>query len=318
MGIKDLTKFLRKEVPHAFRNDLSLNVYGTSVCIDVPIFAHKFCQTDNSTANLPKQFQSLVRDLCMTHGFTKIYLVFDGNKTKLKERERQKRKELREKYSKEIVIQKGEEVTLEDLMGISVIATPEDLKLPQVPNEVIELTETLEITVERVFPTFHDQDNLWNFFEKRNDPSVALIKATQEAEAMCARLVRENHAQICVTEDSDSLAFLCPRTVLQFRKEGQCIVDLAVILESLQMSPSKFQDFCILLGCDFAERLPLVGPAKLLKLHQQSRGSDLREMAYLACKNSKAIIEHRNEWAFVKQFFETCGFEINDIQELNA
>ena len=97
MGIKDLSKFLRKEVPQAFRNDIALNFYGTSVCIDVPIFAHKFCYADDSCLNLTRHFRNLVNDLQKSYGFTKIYLVFDGNKTKLKDKEREKRKEMRDK-----------------------------------------------------------------------------------------------------------------------------------------------------------------------------------------------------------------------------
>ena len=155
------------------------------------------------------------------------------------------------------------EIKSDNFIGFEVVDNPDDISLKD------SLPETEIILVPRVFPTAKDYQAIWTFFEELKIEEVILVRATYEAEAMCARLVRDNLAQVCLTEDSDSLAFLCPRTIFHFRKENQCMVDLSIILQFLEMSPEKFQDFCILMGCDFSDRLPLVGPFKLMSLHKK-------------------------------------------------
>lgn len=54
MGIQDLVKFLRKEVPSAFGPFLGFA--NQVVAVDVALFAHKFTYVDQSTHTLPERF----------------------------------------------------------------------------------------------------------------------------------------------------------------------------------------------------------------------------------------------------------------------
>jgi hypothetical protein len=64
MGISDLVKFLRKKSPRSFVVwDHPLSSGGTSIAIDVPLFAHKFCFIDGSTHTLEQRFDKMVQRL---------------------------------------------------------------------------------------------------------------------------------------------------------------------------------------------------------------------------------------------------------------
>ena len=64
---------------------------------------------------------------------------------------------------------------------------------------------------------------------------------------------------------------------MHYNKPDAFTIDLKAILEDLSMTAEQFQVFCILCGCDFLQRLPLVGPAKLLSLHKKDSTSVLSE-----------------------------------------
>jgi 5'-3' exonuclease len=57
---------------------------------------------------------------------------------------------------------------------------------------------------------------------------------------------------------------------MHYNKPEAFTVHLDAILKEFSMTPNQFQVFCILCGCDFVQRLPLIGPAKLLTLHKKT------------------------------------------------
>ena len=61
MGIQDLVKFLRKEVPSAFRPFAGFA--NQAVAVDVALFAHKFAYVDQTTHTLPERFQNFSKGL---------------------------------------------------------------------------------------------------------------------------------------------------------------------------------------------------------------------------------------------------------------
>jgi 5'-3' exonuclease len=129
---------------------------------------------------------------------------------------------------------------------------------------------------------------------------VIVQVAEYEGEALTAHLVRQGLCDIGLSDDSDSLAFLSPRTAIGFGigKPSFEVIHLDTILEDLHMSPKEFQEFCILLGLDFIQRLPKVGPQTLLTLFKsedrQSKNLSLREAAYLKCQDKDFVREHED------------------------
>ena len=84
-----------------------------------------------------------------------------------------------------------------------------------------------------------------------------------------------------VTDDTDATTFASyyaqntPKIVKNlFDTEGARLkekrpayeIDVSTVLSSLQLSREQFVDFCVLCGCDYAQKLRGVGPKTALKL----------------------------------------------------
>lgn len=118
---------------------------------------------------------------------------------------------------------------------------------------------------------------------------VPYIDAPTEAEAQCAVLARAGKVYAAASEDMDTLCFEAPillrhLTFSEQRKEPIQEIHLSRVLEGMDMSReqvsfalrsrnpqaltlfAQFVDLCILLGCDYLEPIPKVGPNTALKL----------------------------------------------------
>ena len=100
---------------------------------------------------------------------------------------------------------------------------------------------------------------------------VPFIVAPTEAEAQCAVLARAGKVYAAASEDMDTLTFNTPvllrhLTFSEQRKEPIQEIELAKVLEGLQMEMDQFIDLCCLLGCDYLDPIPKVGPNSALKL----------------------------------------------------
>jgi flap endonuclease-1 len=123
---------------------------------------------------------------------------------------------------------------------------------------------------------------------------VPYIDAPTEAEAQCAVLARAGKVYAAASEDMDTLCFEAPillrhLTFSEQRKEPIQEIHLNRALEGLNMDrkqvralglrnasslslfnvncvETQFIDLCILLGCDYVEPIPKVGPNTALKL----------------------------------------------------
>lgn len=100
---------------------------------------------------------------------------------------------------------------------------------------------------------------------------IPYIVAPTEAEAQCAVLARAGKVYAAASEDMDTLCFDSPillrhLTFSEQRKEPIQEIHLEKALEGLHMDRKQFIDMCILLGCDYVDPIPKVGPNTALKL----------------------------------------------------
>ncbi|CEL07756.1 Putative XPG domain-containing protein [Aspergillus calidoustus] len=100
---------------------------------------------------------------------------------------------------------------------------------------------------------------------------IPYIDAPTEAEAQCAVLARAGKVYAAASEDMDTLCFDSPillrhLTFSEQRKEPIQEIHLDKALEGMGMDRNQFIDLCILLGCDYLEPIPKVGPNTALKL----------------------------------------------------
>ncbi|XP_068427427.1 probable flap endonuclease 1 homolog [Clinocottus analis] len=103
---------------------------------------------------------------------------------------------------------------------------------------------------------------------------VPVIQAPGDAEALCAWLVREGTVDAVASEDMDTLPFGGNILIRQLnaKKDSEVVeYSLTRLLEKLQISQEEFVDLCILLGCDYCDKIAGLGPKRALTLIQKHR-----------------------------------------------
>ncbi|CAL8324940.1 unnamed protein product [Arctogadus glacialis] len=101
---------------------------------------------------------------------------------------------------------------------------------------------------------------------------VPILQAPGDGEALCARLVSEGTADAVASEDMDTLPFGAGLLIRQLnaKRDSEVIeYSLPKILENLKLSQAEFVDLCILLGCDYCDKIVGLGPKRALKLIQE-------------------------------------------------
>lgn len=103
---------------------------------------------------------------------------------------------------------------------------------------------------------------------------VPIIQAPGEGEALCAQLVQGGVVEAVASEDMDTLPFGGKVLIRQLNAKRDSEVmeySLDKLLAGLQITQEEFVDLCILLGCDFCEKISGLGPRKALALIQKHR-----------------------------------------------
>jgi flap endonuclease-1 len=100
---------------------------------------------------------------------------------------------------------------------------------------------------------------------------IPYIIAPTEAEAQCAVLARAGKVYAAASEDMDTLCFDSPvllrhLTFSEQRKEPIQEIHVDKVLAGLNMDRKQFVDLCILLGCDYLDPIPKIGPNTALKM----------------------------------------------------
>ncbi|KAL4629772.1 hypothetical protein GN956_G16655 [Arapaima gigas] len=118
----------------------------------------------------------------------------------------------------------------------------------------------------KVSPYIHDCKRLLQLL------GVPWVQAPGDGEAFCAQLVKEGKVHAVASEDMDTMPFGSELLIrrLDAKKEGDVMeYSLSKLLGILQLSHEEFVDLCILLGCDYCEKIQGLGPRRALKLIQQ-------------------------------------------------
>ncbi|XP_067933168.1 uncharacterized protein [Watersipora subatra] len=98
---------------------------------------------------------------------------------------------------------------------------------------------------------------------------VPYIVAPAEAEAQCVHLVKLGVCDAVASEDLDTLPYGGEILLRHLKEPGQTQptqINLSKVLQQMNLKMSSFVDLCILLGCDFVDKIPSVGKVKALSL----------------------------------------------------
>lgn len=110
---------------------------------------------------------------------------------------------------------------------------------------------------------------------------IPVVEAPSEAEAQCAELCKHDLVYATATEDMDALTFGTKRMVRHMlaSKERQKKLNiheynLKQALDGLGMDMDEFIDMCILLGCDYTDKIAGVGPKKAFQYVKDFKSID--------------------------------------------
>ncbi|PLB51688.1 DNA repair protein rad2 [Aspergillus steynii IBT 23096] len=249
MGIKQLYSVISENAPDAIKSGDIKNHFGRKVAIDASMSIYSFLiavrsegqqlmsDTGETTSHLMGMFYRTLR--MVDNGIKPLY-VFDGAPPKLKSGELAKRT-ARKSEATEAHEEAKETGTAEDVEKFS--------------RRTVRVTREHNAECKKLIKLM----------------GIPYIDAPTEAEAQCAVLARAGKVYAAASEDMDTLCFEAPillrhLTFSEQRKEPIQEIHLNRALEGLGMDRSQFIDLCILLGCDYLEPIPKVGPNTALKL----------------------------------------------------
>ncbi|PYH88899.1 DNA repair protein rad2 [Aspergillus ellipticus CBS 707.79] len=249
MGIKHLFQVISENAPDAVKAGDIKNHFGRKVAIDASMSIYSFLiavrsegqqlmsDTGETTSHLMGMFYRTLR--MVDNGIKPLY-VFDGAPPKLKSGELAKR-----------FARRGEATEAHE--EAKETGTAEDVE--KFSRRTVRVTREHNTECKKLLKLM----------------GIPYIDAPTEAEAQCAVLARAGKVYAAASEDMDTLCFETPillrhLTFSEQRKEPIQEIHLNRALEGLGMDRNQFIDLCILLGCDYLEPIPKVGPNTALKL----------------------------------------------------
>ncbi|RYP73980.1 hypothetical protein DL771_003291 [Monosporascus sp. 5C6A] len=249
MGIKHLFQVVKDEAPDAIKEGDIKNQFGRKVAIDASMSIYSFMiavrsdgqqlmnEEGETTSHIMGMFYRTLR--MVENGIKPLY-VFDGAPPKLKSGELARRFQ-RKAEAKESLEEAKETGTADDVEKFS--------------RRTVRVTREHNEECQRLLKLM----------------GIPYIIAPTEAEAQCAVLARAGKVYAAASEDMDTLCFDSPillrhLTFSEQRKEPIQEIHLDRVLEGLGMDRKQFVDLCILLGCDYVDPIPKVGPHTALKL----------------------------------------------------
>jgi len=253
MGILGLSKLVADAAPAAIKENEIKNYFGRKVAVDASMSLYQFLiavrqdgggggqqltnEAGETTSHLMGMFYRTIR--MVDNGIKPVY-VFDGKPPQMKAGELEKRTEKRE-VAQAALEKAKEEGDMEEV-------DKQNRRLVKVTKEHVEEVKVL-----------------------LKHMGIPWVQAPCEAEAQCAELAKAGKVYAVGTEDMDALTFGTPvllrhLTFSEARKMPIKEFHLSSILEGFEMSPDQFVDLCILLGCDYVDKIKGIGPKKAIEM----------------------------------------------------
>jgi flap endonuclease-1 len=205
----------------------------------------------------------------LENGISPLY-VFDGEAPKLKAKEQQKRREIREAAYEEWQTAKAEgriEDALKAAKGSSRLTT-----------SMIEESKNLLTAL-----------------------GIPVVQAPSEGEALAAQMARDGQVWASASQDNDSLLYNCPRMIRNLsisgrRRGGRSktyqvispeLIDLDDNLRLLGLTRKQLIDLAILVGTDYNESITGIGQKTALKLIKKHGSLEKIESTFKVSKKPK-------------------------------
>ena len=217
MGIRYLNSYLMKQCNQGIYTIVFESLSHKTVVIDTSIYLYKFKSVDSLVSSMT-QLIELFQEFSIHPIF-----VFDGKPKTNKKHTLQKR-------------QQQKQLAWDQYQQVLHTETP----------EVLQALKKNFIRVSQ-----RDVENIKSLMDSRN---VSYIQAPHEADEVCARMMKQGHAQYCMSDDMDMFVYGCSHVLRQVNLTDKTVklYQLEDILNTLHISLEDFQMICILSGTDYS------------------------------------------------------------------
>ena len=257
MGIKGLTKLIRDNVPGAIKETSLKGYTGMKVCIDASNALYQFmvairsmgqgnaaaAQLTNADGEVTSHISGMfARTIRMMELGLKPVWVFDGKPPDMKGGELAKRSAAKKKARE----------------GLEKAKEAGDVEAQnKFQKRSVRVTDQHNLDVKTLFSLM----------------GVPVVESPCEAEAQCAALAAGG---LCYGAGGRTLCFNSPVLLRKFtaaesKKIPVLEINLQRVLEGLGFTYPEFVDLCMLLGCDYMDKIDGIGPVKALSLMKEHR-----------------------------------------------
>lgn len=272
MGIEDFYKALEEYANGVIAEASFDQLIGYRVAVDISVFLYKYIRSSGPV----RWIDSLIILLCLLkkHGI-KAVCIFDGpNPPAEKLSEQESRRAQREKtvgkmneckrmkkMIQEKYISKGKTELDESIkqevraLFVSKRKMIDTINYNDIYDVVDSLTSRINKYELQTLPITDEYKNKAK--EVIAYMGIAQFQAEGEAEALCAYLCVNKYVDAVLSEDTDVLAYGSPMlfSKIDLEKKTVQVLQLDYILATLEMELDEFKDFCILLSCDYNNRV---------------------------------------------------------------
>ena len=230
MGIRYLNRYLREKCSEEIKQIHLSKLEGKIIVIDTSIYMYRF-EGDGGLIDGIYQLIILLRH----YNIIPIF-IFDGVAPPEKQDLLKKRKKI-----KDIAENRYNEIKYKLI------------------NSNIEESNYLQAELNLLRKQFIrlKNDDIENVKQLMSICGVSYYVADGEADQLCAKLVIENKAYACLSEDTDMFVYGCPRVLryLSLLNSTVVIYDFNSILNKLEMTNKEFKEVCILSGSDYNSKI---------------------------------------------------------------
>ncbi len=276
MGVKGLSTLLKKYAADAM-GQAHISAYAyQKVAVDTSLYMFKYRAAMGD--RWLSAFVTLIT--CLRRHKVHPVFIFDTKAPEDKDEERRKRAERRERHAdritdlEEALARYYETGTVDDILteAYKKVASEKVLRMfLRGPREGADfdpkyVEEELDRMRAKVISITEGDFRLLK--DLLRHMGVQAVQAPGEAEAHASYLCAVGHVDAVLTEDSDVLAYGCPRSLSKLDvSTGMCTeVHIGDVYRSMGLSYSSFVDLCILCGTDYNTNMKGVGPEKAYKL----------------------------------------------------
>jgi hypothetical protein len=229
MGIKNMNKYLKMNVPSVVQNYKMSALAHKTVVIDSSIYLFKYV----SNNCLLENFFNMI-SIFKEYDITPIF-VFDGKTP-------EEKRELIEKRFKEKKDAIAEYYSLREKLRQDETLN-EDAK-EELTDKILRLKKSI---------VYLKKGQIEDVKELMSSYGVEYIDAKDEADTLCVQMVLEGKAWACISDDMDMFVYGCPRVIryLSLTMRTYALYETSNMCEKLEVTLNELREICVLSGTDY-------------------------------------------------------------------